>query len=80
MRLELLSPPALVSVADGPVRRPALLLARRADRRYVSVSSGPGLNALRWVAADVVGEPVAAPPVVEEVEPALPWVRRRADR
>ena len=49
MRLELLTPPELVAVEEAGVVSPALLLARRADRRYVQVSRGPGLNHLRWV-------------------------------
>jgi len=55
VRLELLCPPALVSVDEGEGGAcPALLLARRGDRCYVQVSRGPGLNHLRWVAAEQV--------------------------
>ena len=54
MRLELVVPPRLVTVAGSP----ALLLATRGDRSYVQVSRGPGLNHLRWVDAAV---PDAAP-------------------
>lgn len=52
MPLQLLTPPALVEVCDpdGSVR-PALLLGRRDDRRYVQVSHACGDNRLRWVAA-----------------------------
>jgi hypothetical protein len=50
VRLQLLTPPALVAVD----RQPALLLARRGDRAYVQVSRGAGLNHLRWVAAEAV--------------------------
>ena len=58
--------PTLVDVRgrDGQVR-PALLLAERADRRFVQVSHAAGDNRLRWVAAaDVTeaGDPVAPPP------------------
>lgn len=58
--------PTLVDVRghDGQVR-PALLLAQRADRRFVQVSHAAGDNRLRWVpAADVAeaGDPVASPP------------------
>lgn len=75
MRLELLTPPALVAVD----RAPALLLAVRGDRRYVQVSAGPGLNSLRWVPAAAVRPPEEARPV----EPVLPTTRfglPRADR
>lgn len=81
MRLQLLSPPVLVGVADGGVVHPALLLATRGDRRYVQLSRGAGQNHLRWVAASAVG------PVPEQVPagaPApgrgLPWVVARAYR
>ncbi|MCW2614043.1 MAG: hypothetical protein JWN08_1037 [Frankiales bacterium] len=52
MPLQLLTPPALVDVRDpdGSVR-PALLLGRRDDRRFVQVSHAAGDNRLRWVAA-----------------------------
>ena len=58
--------PTLVDVRgrDGQVR-PALLLAQRADRRFVQVSHAAGDNRLRWVAAaDVAesGDLVAPPP------------------
>ena len=77
MRLELVHPPRLVSVG----RRPALLLATRGERCYVQVSAGAGLNSLRWVAASAVAPPeqVALDAAVSP-EPALPWVRTRADR
>ena len=55
MHLELLSPPVLVSVDEEGVLHPALLLAARADRRYVQVSHGAGRNHLRWVDAAAVG-------------------------
>lgn len=67
MRLELLSPPTLVTVD----RRPALLLARRGDGRYVQVSRGAGLNHLRWVCAAQVRPAEEAEPV----EPVLPPTR-----
>ena len=60
MRLELLTPPALVAVGSAP----ALLLARRGDRHYVQVSSGPGLNHLRWVSREQVRPAEEAEPVV----------------
>jgi hypothetical protein len=75
VRLELLTPPALVSVD----RSPALLLARRGDRRYVQVSRAPGLNHLRWVDA----AQVRAPEEAEPVHAPLPTTRfglPRADR
>ena len=52
--------PTLVDVrgSDGRVR-PALLLASRADRRFVQVNHAPGDNRLRWVAATEVGPPPA---------------------
>lgn len=52
--MQLLSP-TLVDVcgADGATR-PALLLARRGDRRYVQVSHAAGDNRLRWVPASDV--------------------------
>jgi hypothetical protein len=55
VRLELLTPPALVGVRvdDGQVL-PALLMARRGDRRFVQVSRGPGRNSLVWVDGDTV--------------------------
>lgn len=64
MPLQLLVPPVLVSVLDldGCVR-PALLLGRRDERRFVQVSHGAGDNRLRWVAAFDVG-------VTSPVEPA----------
>lgn len=67
MRLEMLTPPALVAVD----RAPALLLARRGDRRYVQVSRGAGLNHLRWVPADAVKPAEEAQPV----SPVLPATR-----
>ena len=75
MRLELLSPPALVAVD----RAPALLLARRGDRRYVQVSLGPGLNHLRWVAADRVRPAGEAEPV-RVVLPTTRFGLPRAER
>ena len=63
MPLHLLRPPALVDVrsGDGTVR-PALLLGRRDDRSFVSVSHGAGDNRLRWVpAADVTASSGAEP-------------------
>lgn len=59
MRLELLTPPALVAVD----RAPALLLARRGERSYVQVSRGAGLNHLRWVDAAAVRPAAEAEPV-----------------
>ena len=75
MRLELLTPPALVAVD----RAPALLLARRGDRRYVQVRHGIGLNHLRWVDASLVGPPedVGAP---EAPLPATRFGLPRAER
>ena len=60
--------PTLVDVcsADGTVR-PALLLARRADRRFVQVSHAAGDNRLRWVGAGDVRE--AAGPVTPAFAP-----------
>lgn len=80
MRLELLDPPDLVAVD----RAPALLLARRGNRRYVQVSCGAGLNHLRWVPASAVrpadeAEPVEPVPV-EAVLPATRFGLPRADR
>ena len=49
MRLELVLPPRLVSVAERHALSPALLIATRGTRSYVQVSRGPGLNVLRWV-------------------------------
>jgi len=57
VRLELLTPPVLVTVDDGGTPRPSLLLARRGRRSYVCVSRGPGSNHLRWVDAAEVGPP-----------------------
>jgi hypothetical protein len=51
VRLQLLVPPTVVSVAEGGEVRRALLLAVRGDRRYVCVRRGVGLNHLRWVDA-----------------------------
>lgn len=79
MRLELLTPPDLVAVD----RAPALLLARRGDRRYVQVSRGAGLNHLRWVPASAVGPPEEAEPVRPASGAGLPTTRfglPRADR
>lgn len=55
MRLEMLTPPALVGVRDpaGQVL-PGLLIARRGERGFVQVSRGPGCNSLVWVAVDAV--------------------------
>ncbi len=75
MRLELLTPPALVAVD----RAPALLLARRGDRRYVQVSAGPGLNHLRWVDAARVRPPEEAEPV-QAVLPTTRFGLPRAER
>lgn len=62
MRLELLTPPALVGVREpSGVVLPGLLLARRGDRRYVQLSRGPGCNALVWIEADAVLPAVSAP-------------------
>lgn len=77
MRLELVTPPRLVSV-DG---RRALLMATRGERHYVQVSAGAGLNTLRWVPTAAVGPPVdAVPAPALPDQPALPWVRSRAGR
>ena len=75
MRLELLTPPALVAVD----RAPALLLARRGDRSYVQVSGGPGLNSLRWVPAAAVGPAEDAEPV-QAVLPTTRFGLPRAER
>ena len=75
MRLELLTPPALVAVD----RAPALLLARRGERRYVQVSRGAGLNHLRWVDASLVRPAEEAAPV-ETVLPTTRFGLPRADR
>ena len=75
MRLELLTPPALVAVAGAP----ALLLARRGERRYVQVSRGAGLNHLRWVPASAVRPAEEAQPV-EAVLPTTRFGLPRADR
>jgi hypothetical protein len=84
VRLELVRPPRLVSVADaGAVggRRPALLMATRGGRHYVQVSSGPGLNTLRWVSDAALGPPAdASADLMVPPEPALPWIRSRAGR
>ena len=60
--------PTLVDVRgqDGTVR-PALLLARRADRRFVQVSHAAGDNRLRWVGVADVRE--AAGPVAPALAP-----------
>ena len=60
--------PTLVDVRgqDG-TRRPAMLLARRGDRRFVQVSHAAGDNRLRWVGAGDVCE--AAGPVRPAVAP-----------
>lgn len=60
--------PTLVDVRgrDGTLR-PALLLARRDDRRFVQVSHAAGDNRLRWVDAGDVCE--AAGPVRPAVAP-----------
>ena len=77
--------PTLVDVRghDGQVR-PALLLAQRADRRFVQVSHAAGDNRLRWVAvADVAeaGDPVAPPPpFVAGASGAVALSGPRADR
>lgn len=58
MSLQLYAPPLLVTVRDSAgTPRPALLLGRRDERRFVQVSGGPGDNRLRWVAAAAVGPP-----------------------
>lgn len=75
MRLEILAPPALVTVD----RAPALLLAVRGDRRYVQVSAGPGLNSLRGVEAARVGPPEDAVPV-QSVLPTTRFGLPRAER
>lgn len=74
MRLELLTPPALVSVHGSP----ALLLARRGTRCYVQLSRGAGANHLCWVTAEALG----AGDATELPAPArgLPWVRPRDQR
>ena len=60
--------PTLVGVRgqDGTLR-PAVLLARRDDRRFVQVSHAAGDNRLRWVGAGDVCE--AAGPVRPAVDP-----------
>jgi hypothetical protein len=75
VRLELLTPPALVAVDHAP----ALLLARRGDRHYVQVSRGAGLNHLRWVDAALVRPPEEARPV-EAVLPTTRFGLPRAER
>jgi hypothetical protein len=63
VRLELLTSPTLVGVR-GPDDQvlPALLMARRGDRRFVQVSRGPGCNSLVWVdAADVLAAGASVP-------------------
>lgn len=84
MPLQLLTPPALVSVQgpDGRVR-PALLLGRRDDRRFVQVSHAAGDNRLRWVAAADVRAPsqlVAAAEVRTAESGAVALSRPRAQR
>jgi hypothetical protein len=75
--LELLTPPALVSVR-GPAGEvlPALLLGRRDGRSYLQVSRGPGDNVLRWLpSADVApAAPGAAthPPLGSAGDPGRP--------
>ena len=73
MRLELLTPPALVSVHGTP----ALLLARRGDRCYVQLSRGAGANHLCWVAAGALREQGGPLPAVAR---GLPWARPRDQR
>jgi hypothetical protein len=81
VRLELVRPPRLVSVADAGGRRPALLLASRGGRHYVQVSHGAGLNHLRWVPAAALGPPGADPADRGAAEErALPWTRARTAR
>ena len=73
MRLELLSPPALVSVHGMP----ALLLARRGTRCYVQLARGAGANHLCWVADEALGStPGPLPPPAR----GLPWARPRDQR
>lgn len=74
MRLELLTPPALVTVHGTP----ALLLARRGDRCYVQLSRGAGANHLCWVAAQALegGGPQDLPAPAR----GLPWARPRDQR
>lgn len=83
MPLQLLTPPALVDVRgpDGSVR-PALLLGRRDDRRFVQVSHAAGDNRLRWVAAaDVRAASTALPaPFVAGESGAVALSRPRAQR
>ena len=81
MRLELQTPPTLVSVEiDGRVL-PALLLARRGERRYVQVCSGPGCNALRWVDAVQLRAPDGSAGTAAGAPPrGLAWVRPRHGR
>jgi hypothetical protein len=68
VRLELLTPPALVGVREpGGQVLLALLIARRGDRRYVQISRGRGCNSLVWVEVDAVlpaEEAAAAPAAV----------------
>ena len=73
MRLELLTPPELVSVHGAP----ALLLARRGDRCYVQLSRGSGANHLCWVADSALHDPGGPLPAPAR---GLPWARPRGDR
>ena len=54
MRLQLLTPPALVTVREPGGPRSALLLATRGGRSYVQVSRGVGANHLVWVGSGQV--------------------------
>ena len=83
MRLEQVVPPELVAVGDDDGTRLALLLARRGDRRYVQISSGAGLNHLRWVDCSVVRPADQRQPQADRVPgtgPALPWITARSKR
>ena len=68
MRLELLTPPALVEVRDldGALRL-ALLLGRRDGRCYLQVSRSAGDNVLRWLPSAEVRETTSAAPLPARV-------------
>jgi hypothetical protein len=62
VRLQMLTPPALVTVREPGGPRSALLLATRGERCYVQVSRGVGANHLVWVgSAQVSGGPRRLP-------------------
>ena len=77
MPLELHRPPLLVAVARAGTVLPALLIARRGDRRYVQLSRGHGSNHLVWVAATDL-RPAGVPVPTASPDPrGLPWSRAR---